>query len=120
MQVIKERQGQAAEDERIVKEVKKREAEESARSSKKSGGAAKAYDVPPPREWSADELSALAKSVVRYPAGFANRWYMVSAYLNDLIKPAEMYTPDDVMVAAHQAAVAAGTAGGAAVATADA
>ena len=90
-----------------MRDARKREQEEKASSSSKKAAAAKGGD-PPPKEWTREELTVLAKSVVRYPAGFSNRWGMVAAYLNDQLKPTESLTADECMVGAHKAAKASG------------
>lgn len=89
---------QAAEDELITREAKKREADDKAaaeRRNKKS--TAPAAD----REWSRDALSMLSKSVARYPAGVPTRWQSITNYMNVQLKPTESYTQDELLRAAY-------------------
>lgn len=100
----KEKQNQAAEDERILKDARKRE-QEDARGGSKKGSA-----TPAPREWTKEMLALLSKSALRYPAGFQNRWNMTAAYLNDQIPSADTFTADEVLIAAHKASLSSATA----------
>ena len=93
---MQDRQGQVADDERIAKEAKKREQDD--KNNRK---------VPiTNREWSKDMLTTLTKSQLRYPPGTANRWVMITNYLNDKLSPADTFHIDEVIVAAHKAALA--------------
>lgn len=93
LSVFKGRQAQGAEDEKMIKDAKKRETEEKN---------AKKLPSTTPREWSKEALSVLSTSVLRYPAGTANRWAMVAYYLTDKLKPEDSFTTDESMIAAHQ------------------
>ncbi len=34
-------------------------------------------------EWSAEELSLLAKAIIKFPSGLSNRWKHISEYLGE-------------------------------------
>jgi DnaJ family protein C protein 2 len=91
-------QTQAAEDELIAREAKKREAEDKAAAERRNKKTAAA---PTEREWSRDELSMLSKSVARYPAGVPNRWQSITNYMNVQLKPTESYSQDELLRAAY-------------------
>lgn len=101
LNVLKEAAEQEAEDARLVKEARKLELESACSTPKKNAAASK-IELPP-REWSRDALSLLAKSIIRYPAGFANRWSMITCYLNDQLKPEVPFTTDELLTAAYNA-----------------
>lgn len=96
---LKALEQQAAEDEQIAKEAKKREADDKAAAEKK--GKKGAEVAPVEREWAREELSMLAKSVSRYPAGSANRWVSITNYMNVQIKPAVSYTQEELLRIAY-------------------
>eukprot|EP01035_Chromulina_nebulosa_P018460 gene18460-24169_t len=56
------------------------------------------------REWTRDYLSHLAKAVAKFPAGLGNRWGCVANYMNDAIKPMELFTEDECIKVAFKAA----------------
>lgn len=93
LNVMKERQQQTADDERIVKEAKKREQEDKSK---------KVNPNAPPRDWSKEAIAALSKSQMRYQPGFANRWNMITNYMNDQIKPDDSFTIEECLVKSHQ------------------
>ena len=96
LHVMKEKSTQLEEDERIQKEAKKREAEDKA--NKKTPVAT--------REWTKEILAALSKAQYRYPVGHPTRWVSIANYLNDLLKPADSFYVDELVVAAHKLYVA--------------
>lgn len=110
LSVYQGRQAQGAEDEKMIKDAKKRESDE--KNTKKVPSTA-------PRVWSKESLSVLNTSMLRYPAGTANRWTMVSYYLTDKLKPDESFSVDEAMIAAHQLFVSTQSSAPAAAATAD-
>lgn len=91
--VMKERHEQAAADERLIKSAVKREAEEKTK---------KPSILPYPREWPQKSCTVISKSLLRYPAGFQNRWQMITYYINDQLDPVDLYTLEDCLVAAHK------------------
>lgn len=101
VEVMQERANQSTEDERIVRDMSRKEAEEAKNKPTSRRGNQSNANVPPPeKEWSPEGLQCVAKSLKRYPAGFNNRWQMIYYYVNDTLKPAEMYTETEVMIAA--------------------
>ena len=96
---LKALENQAAEDEQIAKEAKKREAEDKATAEKKGKKGADVVVVE--REWSREELSTLAKSVSRYPAGSANRWVSITNYMNVQLKPTASYSQEELLRIAY-------------------
>lgn len=84
---------QAEDDERIAKEARRRDMEEKAAPEKKK--------KPDSREWSAEDNAALAKGLRRYPAGLANRWLLLTSYLNDQRRPEYSYDAEEVLIAAY-------------------
>lgn len=89
--------GEAAEDEQIAKDAKKREAEDKLKAKKVAPGAAVEEKV-----WADAELEALKMCVSRYPAGQANRWVSITNYINVKFNPAVSYTQDEVLRAAYK------------------
>ena len=55
------------------------------------------------REWSREDLSTLSKAIGKFPGGMKQRWVAVCNYMNDILKPAEPFTRDECMKAAHNA-----------------
>jgi len=98
----KQLQAQAAEDEVIAREAKRREGEEKNIPVKKNA-------VNVDRMLNEDEKAALARAVGRYPAGTANRWHVVANYMNATLKPpmGEGYKPEEVLRAAYKMAISA-------------
>ena len=72
-------------------------------SEKKSDGTSNKQSSEGTRTWNREELSALAKAVAKYPSGLGQRWVAVCNNLNDLLKPANPYTVEECMKAAHDA-----------------
>lgn len=89
--------GEAAEDEQIAKDAKKREAEDKLKSKKVVAGAA-----PEDKQWTEAELAALKMCLSRYPAGQANRWVSIVNYINVKMAPAVSYTYEEVLRAAYK------------------
>jgi curved DNA-binding protein CbpA len=50
---------------------------------------------PPPREWRREDLSQLARALGKYPGGSRQRWASVSNALNDWLKPAVPFSPEE-------------------------
>jgi hypothetical protein len=84
---------QAEDDERIAKDARKRELEERAAPERRKR--------PEMREWSSADNEVVARSLRRYPAGVANRWVLVSNYLNDQLKPECSFDPEECLIAAY-------------------
>jgi DnaJ family protein C protein 2 len=97
--VLQEKQTQEDEDKRMLEEARKREIA----NSKASVGASVNSKEKVVRVWTRDTLSLLAKAIMRYPPGFANRWGMICNYMNDLLKPADAFTQEECLAAAFKA-----------------
>ena len=96
--------GEAAEDEQITKDAKKREAEDKVIAERNKGkkpvtGAA--AGVSEDKQWTEAELAALKMCLARYPAGQANRWVSITNYINVKMNPAASYTQDETLRAAY-------------------
>lgn len=100
--VLKERQTQEEEDKKMLEEARKREIAASKANASAGAGSNNSKDKPP-RVWSRDTISLLAKAIMRYPPGFANRWGMICNYMNDLLKPADPFTQEECLAAAFKA-----------------
>jgi DnaJ homolog subfamily C member 2 len=93
---IKEKIAQAALEEELAKEERRRVDQARARAAdrKKKGLN---------REWSREELSTLAKAIGKFPGGTKQRWKIVCTYMNDLLKPDIPFEMDECMKATHNA-----------------
>jgi DnaJ family protein C protein 2 len=100
--VLKERQNQEEEDKRMMEEARTREIANS-EAAAAAGASSPSGREKPPRVWSRDTISLLAKAIMRYPAGFSNRWGMICNYMNDLLKPADPFTQEECVAAAFKA-----------------
>lgn len=72
-------------------DIKKREAMRQAAAEKEA--ALKAARAP--KEWTKEELSALAKGVKKYPPGGANRWDQIAHFLNNLCRQPDPRTKEE-------------------------
>lgn len=97
---VKEIAEQQAEDERIAREAKKREAEDKAAADRRGKNQKPVEE----REWTRDSLSMLSKCVARYPAGSPNRWQSITNYMNVQLKPTDSYTQDELLRTAYNLA----------------
>jgi DnaJ homolog subfamily C member 2 len=104
---MKEKANQGVDDERIAKEAKRRETLEAAVTKKKSAPAP--GTVVPDRDWTAEELAVISNALLRYPASTANRWVLITNYVNDKILPADGVPPavmsvsqDEILRAAYK------------------
>jgi DnaJ family protein C protein 2 len=87
-----------------AKERADREELERARAQAQSGGASTPTIVIGKKEeveWSAQELSMLAKAVAKFPGGVRNRWLVVANFVNG-IGQATPRTPDECIAKAHK------------------
>jgi DnaJ homolog subfamily C member 2 len=93
---IQDRLAQAAAEEELAKEERKKVDQARARAAdrKKKGLN---------REWSREELSTLAKAIGKFPGGTKQRWKVVCTYMNDLLKPHTPFEMDECMKATHNA-----------------
>lgn len=109
---------QVAEDERVLREAKKRDAENAANPQFKKqqqqlsrGHASSGNMEALERVWDREALSMLSKCVRRYPAGSPNRWVSITNYMNDQLKPTHpkdasvmwLFEVDECLRAAHNA-----------------
>lgn len=89
--------GEAAEDEQIVKDAKKREAEDKIKAAKKGPAGAVVED----KQFTEAELAAVKMCLSRYPAGSFNRWVNITNYVNVKLNPAVSHTQDEILRAAY-------------------
>lgn len=61
-----------------------------------------------PKQWSKEELSALAKAVKKYPPGGSNRWDAIALYINNLCKQDDPRKKEEC-IEKYNAIAAAGT-----------
>lgn len=57
----------------------------------------------PPRQWSREDLSTLAKALSKYPGGTRQRWVLISNLMNDRIRPEVLFTPEECTKGANMA-----------------
>lgn len=93
---IKERLAQAAREEEIAKEERRKAdlARSKAAELKKKGLQ---------REWSREELSTLSKAIGKFPGGTKQRWKAVCNYMNEILKPEVPFEMEECMKATHNA-----------------
>lgn len=93
---IKEKLAQAARDEEIAKEERRKAdlARSKAAEIKKKGLQ---------REWSREELSTLSKAIGKFPGGTKQRWKAVCNYMNEILKPEVPFEMEECMKATHNA-----------------
>jgi hypothetical protein len=90
---MKGKADQAGEDERIEKVAKKREQMESVITKKRQPSTPGKEIIVPDRDWSDEEKAFLEIAMSRYPAYVANRWQLITYYVNDKILPADGVPP---------------------------
>jgi DnaJ family protein C protein 2 len=95
MVAVVARSGQAEEDEQIVKDAKKREAEDKVQNRGKKVAEEE-------KEWTSEQLSALTLCLARYPAGSAGRWVNITNYINVKTVVEKSYTQEEVVIAAYK------------------
>lgn len=95
---IKVRKQEEAEAERMLREQKKAVATSDKTTTKDAS--AKVTE----REWSRESLSMLAKAVAKYPAGQADRWGLITKFMNDSVRANPPFTQDECVKAAFNAA----------------
>jgi DnaJ homolog subfamily C member 2 len=93
---IKARKQEEAEAERLAREQKKAMASNE-KVKDTSGKVAE-------REWSRENLSMLAKAVAKFPAGQADRWGLITKFMNDSIRANPSFSQDECVKAAFNAA----------------
>lgn len=93
---LQEKAAQAARDEEIAREERRKADIARARAAdrKKKGLQ---------REWSREELSALARAIGKFPGGIKQRWLLVCTYMNETLRPAVPFEMDECMKATHNA-----------------
>ena len=89
--IMADKQNWVAEDERLVRDARKREAEDKGKSARDKGE----------REWNDESKGHLSDALNRYPVGHATRWNMVTNYLNDRLRPEYSLTELEVKIAAY-------------------
>lgn len=89
---------EAAEDEQIAKDAKKREQAEKLNTKKPKA----TNGNPEEKAWTEDQISALKTCLKRYPAGSANRWVNIMNYVNVKTDPAVSFTQDEIVMAAYR------------------
>jgi DnaJ family protein C protein 2 len=90
--VMADKQNWVEEDDRLVKDARKREAEDKNKSKRNLA----------PREWNDEMQGTLSDAVDRYPVGHQTRWAMITNYLNDRVKPEVSFQELEVQVAAYR------------------
>ena len=91
--VMLDKQNWVAEDERLQKDARKREAEDKAKTGKGTSAA---------REWSDETKGHLSDAVSRYAVGHQSRWPMITNYLNDRVQPEVSFAELEVKIAAYR------------------
>jgi hypothetical protein len=94
--------GNAAEDERMAKDVKKREQEE--RSNSQNTRKKNSSGIIPDREWTEAEYKICREALARYHPGQPSRWQSIYCYVMDKAKPTEVLSQDELLRACYRAA----------------
>jgi DnaJ family protein C protein 2 len=84
LNIVIEKANGLRDDTAKAEKAKRRERDQLRIAAKEKEMATKAASAP--KEWSKEEISALAKGVKKYPAGGANRWGTIATFVNNLCK----------------------------------